>query len=170
MTGLLLVAIVALWAWLAFKLGRFIGRKFADGIWATLLATLIFVVLLTLPVADEIVGGFQFRALCNENASEFRLGVSKPEGRTTRYSADPVSAVVPGTAIDIYETRVRYTDVESGEAVVEFHRYHATGGIVVRTLGISQGSAPITMGRASCSPEQARGEVVSRTLKFSVVN
>lgn len=114
-------------------------------------------------------GGFQFRALCAKNAV-FRVGVDKPEGRITRFSANPANEIVPETAITIYDTGVEYTDVQSGELVVKFHRYVAKGGVFIRALGIFEDNSPITFGRPSCSPEQVRGEVVHRTLKFSGIN
>jgi hypothetical protein len=169
MSGLFLVAVVGLWVWLIVKLSKAIGNSITQGLWRWPIAVLTFLVLLVLPVADEIVGGFQFRALCEKNAV-FRIGVDKPEGRVTRLSINPSNEIVPGTAITIYHTGMTYTDVQSGEVVVQLDRYVAKGGIFIRTLGISQDNAPITMDRSWCSPEQARGEAVNRTLKFSVIN
>ena len=169
MSGLFLIAVVALWVWLVFKMSKVVTSWIAQGLWRWPVAALMFLVLLLLPVIDEIVGGFQFRALCEKNAV-FRMGVEKPEGRVTRESINPSNEVVSGTAITIYDTGIQYTDVQSGELVVKFHRYVAKGGALIRMLGISEGNAPITMGRSSCSPTQARGESVHRTLKFTVTN
>ena len=169
MSGLFLLAIVGLWMWLAFKTSKVVGSWIAQGRWRWPVAALLFVMLLTLPVLDEIIGGFQFRALCAKNAV-FRMGVEKPEGRVTRETISPSNEVVPGTAITIYGTGIKYTDIQSGEIVVQFDRYVAKGGIFIRTLGISEGNAPITMDRPTCSPEKARGESEHRTFKFSVIN
>ena len=169
MTGLFLIAVVGLWIWLVFKVSRVIGMRVAQGWWSIPIALLIFLVLLPLPVLDEIIGRFQFRALCAKNAV-FRMGVEQPEGRVTRETISPSNEVVPGTAITIYGTGIKYTDIQSGEIVVQFDRYVAKGGIFIRTLGISEGNAPITMDRPSCSPEKARGESAHRTFKFSVIN
>jgi hypothetical protein len=169
MSGLLFLGAVGLWVWACVAMTRWIMRRIGSKPRRLLTGVGVFVLLLVLPVADEIVGGFQFRALCEKNAV-FRLGVEKPEGRITRFSADPANEVVPNTAIKIYVSGIAYTDVQSGQLVVKFHRYAAEGGIFIRTLGISQGNAPITMGSSSCSPEKKLGQTVSRTFNFSVIN
>ena len=102
--------------------------------------------------------------------SAFLLGVANPAGRTTTYSSSPLNEVVSGTAIKIYHTGDEYRDAQSGELVVRSNLFVAEGGVLIRALGISEGNAPLTIGVPSCSPEKARGERVSRTLKFSVIN
>ena len=169
MTGVFLLVVFGLWLWACIAVARALLRHFQPRPWRWLIAPMVFVAMLVAPVADEIVGGFQFRKLCEKNAV-FRIGVDKLEGRTTKAVVQPANEIVPGTAITIYHSRFEYTDVQSGEVVVNFDEYVAKGGIFIRTLGISQGGAPITMGRPACSPQSVRGEVVNRTLKFSVIN
>jgi hypothetical protein len=98
------------------------------------------------------------------------IGVDNPQGRTTRYSANPSNEIVPGTAIRIYHTRSEYVDVDTGELVLRLDSYVVKGGLFIRALGISENNSPLTIDPTSCSPEDARGENVSRTLKFSVIN
>ena len=169
MTGLLLVVVSALWVACCVALVRVLTGPMTSLPFRLPIAATLFLALLPAPVVDELVGGFQFRALCEKNAN-FSLGVPSAEGRTTRYSSNPTNELIPGTAIPIYDTGVLYTDVNSGEVVLSFHRYVAKGGVFIRALGISESNSPITMGRASCSPEQSRGETASRTMKFAVVN
>lgn len=169
MTGIFLFIVVGLWVWACVAMTRALLRKVPSKGGRWLVAPLAFSALLALPVADEIIGGFQFRALCEKNAV-FHIGVANPEGRVTKFSANPANEIMSGTAIRIYDTGAEYTDVQSGETVVKFHEYVAKGGVFIRTLGISEGNAPITIGRPGCSPEQTRGEAVHRTLKFSVIN
>lgn len=169
MTGILLLIVVGLWVWVCVAVARALMRRLQMQPWRSLAGFTAFAALLVAPVADEIVGGFQFRALCEKNAV-FRVGVENPEGRVTRFSANPANEILMGTALTIYDTGIEYIDVQSGEIVVKFHRYVAKGGIFIRSLGISENNSPITMGRPSCSPEQVRGEAVHSTLKFSVIN
>ena len=171
MTGIFLVAVVGLWFWLCVVVARALLRHLRPRPrpWRWFAAATLFALMVVAPVGDEIVGGFQFRALCKKNAV-FRVGVERPEGRVTRFFANSPNETVPGTAITIYHTAIDYIDAQTGESVVRFDRYLAQGGVFIRTLGISQSNAPITMERPSCSPEQARGESVHRTLKFSVIN
>ena len=169
MTGIFLLIVFGLWLWACIAAARALLRHLRPRPWRWLIAPLAFVAMLVAPVADEIVGGFQFRKLCEKNAL-FRIGVENPEGRITRFSANPANEQLTGTAITIYHSGIRYTDVNTGESVVQFDDYVAKGGVFIRTLGISQGNAPITMDRASCSPEKVRGESVHRTLRFTVIN
>jgi len=169
MAGLLLLSIFIAWLLATLWLSKRATQTMAIS-WKRHAARIgLLTILLPLPLVDEIIGGFQFRALCEKNAV-FQMGVSNPEGRVTKYVGDPVNELVPGTAIRIYHTHVKYVDVHSGETIVQFDRYAAKGGIFIQTLGISEGNAPITMGRHSCSPEHERGEVAHRTLNFSVIN
>lgn len=167
MTGLFLLAVVGLWVWIAFKLSRRISAFARLGSGKGRL--LVFVALMLLPLTDEIVGGTQFRVLCFNNASEFRLGVADPEGRTTRVTIDPSNEWLRGTAIPIRHSRYYYHDVNTGELVVEFDRYVAKGGLFIRALGISENDSPLTIGRPACSPQSSRAEGVHRTLRFNVV-
>jgi hypothetical protein len=169
MTGIFLMIVVGLWLWACVAMTRALMRRWKGRAWGVPAACAAFVALLVAPVADEIIGGIQFRALCQKNAV-FRVGVMKPEGRITKFSSTPSNEKMPGTAITIYHSGIRYTDVRSDELVVSFDRYLAQGGLFIRTLGISENNSPITMNHPSCSPEQALGESVHRTLKFSVVD
>lgn len=169
MTGIYLLIVVALWICICIVLTRALLHRLPIQAWRLPVGATVFVALLVAPVGDEIVGGFQFRSLCEKNAV-FQIGVEKTEGRIARFSSNPSNEIVPGTAITIYHTGIEYTDVQSGEIVVKFDRYAAKGGVLIRALGISESNSPITMGRHACSPEQARGESVHRTLNFSVVH
>ena len=169
MTGIYFLIVVALWICICIVLTRALLRRLPIRPWRLPAGATAFVALFLAPVGDEIVGGFQFRALCEKNAV-FHIGVEKPEGRIVRFSSNPSNEIVPRTAITIYHTGIEYTDVQSGEVVVRFDRYAAKGGAFIRALGISESNSPITMGRHACSPEQARGESVHRTLNFSVID
>jgi hypothetical protein len=169
MTGILLIIVASVWLWLVLVLTRSATQLFKSKGTRLFVAVVVFSLLLVAPVGDEIVGGFQFRALCEKNAN-FRMGVSKPEGRVTRFSISPSNEVVSGTAITIRHSGIQYTDVQTGALVLEFDRYGAKGGVFIRTLGISENNSPITMGYSSCSPEKKRGEAAHLTMKFTVIN
>ena len=169
MTSILLIIVALAWLWFALVLARWTTQRIKSPTTKASAAIAVFPLVLLAPISDEIVGGFQFRALCDTNA-DFRIGVSKPEGRVTRFSSSPSNEVVPGKAIAILHSGIQYTDIQTNEVVVSFDKYAAKGGVFIRTLGIFESNSPITMGRSSCSPEQVRGESVHRTMKFRVVN
>ena len=169
MTGIFLLLVIGAWLGVAIVLTKVLTRRLRPGAMRGSAGAVLFVGLLVLPVLDEVIGGFQFRALCAKSPS-FRVGVDKPEGRSTRVSFQPANELVAGTTIPIYHSRIDYTDVKTGELVVSFDEYVAKGGLLIRALGISESNAPLTLGRPACSPQTVRGESVKRTLKFSVIN
>lgn len=167
MTGLLLLAVVGLWVWACVAITRAALRRVPSPPWRWLVAPTLFTALLILPVVDEIVGGFQFRALC-EKGAVLQLGVKKPAGRITRYVGDPIDADVSGTAIPILRSHIEYHDVATGELVASHDRYVAKGGFFVRLLGISENNSPLTIGAPSCSAEN--GIALPTQLNFEVIN
>ena len=169
MSGIFLILVVGLWLWACIAMTRGLLRRWKGRVWAMPAACVAFTALLVAPVSDEIVGGFQFRALCEKNAV-LKFGVEQPEGLVTKLVIAPTNEIVPWTAIVIRRSRFEYFEAGSDRLVVAFDRYSAKGGYFVRALGISQGNAPLTLGSPSCSPESARGEAIERTLKFSVIN
>lgn len=129
----------------------------------------MFLLLLPLPLADEIVGAVQMNRLCEANA-HYRLGVADPAGRTTRSAADPSNEQLKRTAIEILHTRVIYTDLETGERVLEYDDYVASGGLFRRVFFGGEMSMSPFVGRSHCSPTQARGQSPHQTYKFNVIN
>lgn len=170
MTGLLLLLVAGLWLVVVVFVSRWVG-SLAKAPWRrAVVGGLAFALLLPLPLLDEIVGGYQFRSLCRANASEYRLGVPDPEGRTAKVVVDPSNRYISGKNLRIRHSRVTYLDAKTGEEILSFDRYVAEGGVLIRTLGISESNSPLTVGRPSCSPEQIKRESASRTYKLNTVN
>lgn len=163
------LAVIGLWLLASTLIAKRILRGWREQPWRLAAAPLVFLILVVGPVTDEIIGGFQFRALCRENAV-FRLGVEKPEGRVTRYVANPENEVIAKSPLKIYHSKAKYIDIRSDEVVVEFDEYFASGGVVVRTLTFSDLSNPITFKGSRCSPTNVRGKAATHTFKFSAIN
>jgi hypothetical protein len=151
MTGILLLFGVALWAYACWKAAAALGRRMRRSAWRLPAVATIFVVLVLLPVADEIVGGFQFRSLCAGAVAH--VEVRDVAGRVARYRGDPIDARLPGTAIPILYSHIEYSDVKTGELIARYDRFIAKGGLLVRTLRLSESNSPLTMGRSDCSGE-----------------
>jgi hypothetical protein len=156
MTGLFLLVVVLAWLVAVVFLTNWLMKRVSikpKPVRAAM-AMMMFVVLLPLPVADEIVGGFQYRALCEKNAV-LRIDEAKAEGRTVKVVVDPSNEILPGTAITIYHSHLSFFDVRTNEKIAEYDRYVAKGGWFIRMLGISEGNAPITIGLPGCSPNNS---------------
>lgn len=106
-----------------------------------LMRIMVFVSLLVLLVADEIIGRQQFLSAC----SRYAVVEPLPEIRSDRiYSvksdrADSIDgAVVPLTII-----RSVAIDVEDGKKLFRYATIFAKGGWLIRTLGISNSDSPL---------------------------
>jgi hypothetical protein len=165
MSGILSIGIVVIWFLIVIAIASRVGSGISDR-WRWLFRTAVFCGVLVLPVADEIIGGFQFRALCKENASEFRLGVKNPQGRTTKLTINPPNHYLPGKAIPIRHSHSEYHDIATGELVMAYDRYVAKGGMLISAIWSS--NKPILIDASTCSPE--RGQAAHITLKFNVLN
>jgi len=154
MTGLIffaaLVALIAMLIWLSGLLTRWLPLSTN---WRANLRVLIVVGAFPLMVVDEIIGKYQFEALCKANgieAADFsnarslrvRLEVSRP--------VEVVESIIP---IDVYELSVISAD--SNERVVSYKDYYAYGGWLMRHTPLNMGSARPMLFDGSC-PQNRR--------------
>jgi hypothetical protein len=152
MIGLLFLGLVGLWIWAVLKLSRWIGARVAGGRWRRPVAVVSLIALMVMPVADEIVGGFQFRALCDNDAKlAFYVDPASLKGKTVRAVADPLNQQVEGLLVKVLRSHSRYYDASDGKELLSYTRYDASGGLLIRTLTTDASIAPLTF-KSSCSP------------------
>lgn len=154
MTGILLLAVVGLWLALVGGLTRLITRQITSKNLRRLIGTAFVLLVTPLPVADEIVGGFQFRALCQEGAT-LKIDPQKARGRAVRVVITPSNELLPSTAIPIRHSHTSFQDVATGEEIAQYDDYDAKGGWLIHSLGISEGNAPLVIGSSGCIPQNA---------------
>jgi hypothetical protein len=109
-------------------------------------------------VVDEIVGGYQFRALCRENAV-LRIDAERIKGRTVRVVVAPLNEILPGKAIAIYRSHESFRDTATNEEIASNEWYFAKGGWFIRMLGVSETNDPITFVPSACYPSLGRQEI-----------
>lgn len=68
MSGLIALFVLGFWGLIVYSVSFFLVKKIKVNSIRMSLQVAIAVLLFVLPVADEIVGGFQFRALCSHGA------------------------------------------------------------------------------------------------------
>lgn len=161
MSGILLIGAVSLWIWAAVAIGQMLTSRLKDSWIKSLVTFLVTSVLIPLPVADEIIGGFQFRELCQQGYPAV-YDSDKATGKTVTLKQVSISNLktymdiprkdVEHTVIPIREDSWEYIEVESGELLLSWKEYHAKGGWLSRFIGFPQGSPPYTF-NAVCSPE-----------------
>jgi hypothetical protein len=117
--------------------------------WRAAAAVVLFPALLIAPIADDIIGGLQFRALCEEKTA-IRVDESRAAGKTVSLIRDR-SIQVPWSLVPAIEQPWRYADVDTQEVLVSFSTLDARGGWLIRALGVSETDSPITFSR-SCGP------------------
>jgi len=158
-TGFLLIGVLIAWLAVAIALARAFTRGIKAGTKRAAVGIVAFALLLPLPVVDEIIGGFQLRAFCREGAVA-RYDEEKLRGRTVRMRLEPnpdVPSVMQtptrrvGAFIPIEERTIDYLDVESGQVLLSYKAFRAKGGVLIRTLGISNADSPLTIDPSSCA-------------------
>jgi hypothetical protein len=154
MAGLLFLIILGFWFWGALSLAKLSTRRMQVGglrKMTTIFATVFFFLL---PLADEIIGGFQFRALC-EQAEATKSNGQRIAGKTVRADVNPSNKDIAGTPIRIYHSHVIYRDVKTGEALADYKKYVAEGGWFVRVISLGYFKDPIAIHPKSCSTAAA---------------
>ena len=149
MTGIFLFAVMGVWLVAALSITVFITRKMSWRMGKFLIRASLLIVLIPLPLIDEIVGGRQFARLCKEN-STIQVDRANAAGRTV-YLADDPDTEIKGVWVPVRLQQWRFVDVTTRSVVVSYNELHATGGIFIRMLGISEGNVPMTF-KDSCAP------------------
>lgn len=150
MSGIFLISIVAIWFFVTLKLSGFIVSK-CGATKKSLTRFSLFVMIFLLPLLDEIVGGVQFRSLCNSN--EILVNQEMLKGKTVQLKR-PANRILK-RVIPIRESVWEWVDPHTGDVLIKYKDYHAKGGWLSRFIGFPQGSPPYTF-NGSCESKKAR--------------
>lgn len=156
MTGLLLFGVAGIWFVVALVISIFIFRKLPKRLWRIPFALILFLVLIPLPLIDEIVGKRQFEQLCSEN-STIQVNRATAVGKTVYFVPQP-DVEIKGTWVRVVLQPRRFIDATTGETVVSYNELIAVGGRFIQTLGISEGGMPLTFG-GTCVPANRPGSI-----------
>lgn len=167
MIGLIILAIVGLWFLLAFLFTLWMGRRFVSERWRWPVGLVMYPVLLLLPVVDELVARPQIEQLCREGAV-LKIDEQKIKGRRVKYSAEPLNADVPGTAIPVTYTKAVFRDAGTDEELGSRGRYVIAGGWLIRKMSFSESTPPL-FARAYCAPSEGEHDAANR-LGFKIIN
>ncbi|MDT8993065.1 hypothetical protein RQP54_19485 [Curvibacter sp. APW13] len=108
---------------------------------ARLLRSLLLPLLLVGPLADHLIGMWQFEKICAEDG---RLEISPAAANTKRArELDAQSETLKGYAIPIDRQVRRIIDLDTGEQIAQYKYFSTSGGVV--------GSLPELGGRFTCS-------------------
>ena len=163
MGGIIFFVILIIWFVISLKLARILvnklnpkrGRPFV-------LIALSLLVFLT-PVADEIMGGFQFGAVCSQER-KILYNEESIRNRTLLYSSSkriPVASVF----VPIEKQVVDWKDADTGLVVMQQIEFFAKGGWLSRSVAFNAVTRPYTFNGVCGTKEQFMA--LKRKLRFS---
>lgn len=153
MIGLAFLMAVILWGFVCYKLASFIFNKTENLTIKKIGAGVLLVFFFLFPVADEIIGGFQFRDLCSEKV-ELIVDEKKARGRVV--VAQPIQFKYIGDYfVPISLEYFSYKDRITGEVLVSWISLRTDGGWLSRSLNILSSKKPYTF-NGVCTPKKIK--------------
>jgi MFS family permease len=149
MTGIILFFAGIVWIVIAGCGGLLAGYLISKKWWRVLFGIAVFVILLPLPLVDELVGKGQFEELCKEH-STIHVDREKAAGKTV-YLTDLPRIEIKGPWVRVLMRQWRFVDVETGKIVISYETLQAESGRFIRALGLSEGSVPLTFNQQCAS-------------------
>ena len=149
MIALLVLLVVALWFGVAILLAVGLAKALPARWWRWPVAGMALMAALVGPLLDEIIGGRQFAALCQANAS-IQVHRWSAAGRRV-YEADAAFVDVEGTVLPVRSLRVDFIDADTGKPIVGYREFSVRGGWLSQWLKFSDTRVPLTF-EGACSP------------------
>jgi hypothetical protein len=145
MIGLLFFIGIGLWLTATVMLCKRIPRWLGATKHSTALSVVLFPVVLVAPIADELVGRWQFYRLCDREAV---VTLSPDWEVVKRARVDYLTRTEIGkSAIPIYSEVSQYVDVETNKVFLTIPHLYTYGGVLFGRLGLGLG------GSTSCWPD-----------------
>jgi hypothetical protein len=159
MGGLLILGVLIAWFMTAKWLAGQATQRMTAGAPRFLTKAVLTAVVFVAPVIDEIIGAYQFEALCKEGGIYQIAPEAEGKKFDLKMTASPYKKL-EGYARPVYERTIVYRDLATGSVVATSKAYAAQGGWLVRTIGFSTSSTngPL-IGRDQCifpAREEAR--------------
>lgn len=151
MSGLIFLTalVLCLWAcvWIAKKLGNLVPNP----AWRTAVKAGIFIALLASPFVDEVIGKYQFEALCKANGIQ-GADVSKARGRSVKiHDAYFDWHAITGEMLPTEETETQIKDADTDDVLGRFKNYRTKGGWLMRYTPLGMGSPQsMLFGSSTC--------------------
>jgi hypothetical protein len=122
----------------------------------TVISMLLFPLILVAPIADELIGRWQFNRLC-EREAVVTLSPDWEKVKRARLVSLPRSDV-DGALIRIYASRGEYVDIDTGKTFMTHTHLYTYGGLLFDRLGLGLG------GSTSCLPKKA--QAIEKMINF----
>lgn len=139
MIGLLFMAGISVWLAVVIYLCKRIPRWLGMARFTKAAQFLLFPVLLILPIADELIGRWQFKKLCEREAVVALSSDWQGVKRARNASGSIIN--LNGYTIRIREWSVKYVDIDTGRPFLEYKGFHHSGGVLMDRLGLGLGKS-----------------------------
>lgn len=146
----------------------FVVRMVPSPKWKSPVMVCLTLLLLAAPFVDEVIGKYQFEALCKANGIE-SADVSKARGKRVKVNygdRHPVS----GTIMPIMETNVLFLDADSDEVFIHHKNYYAMGGWLMRYTPLSMGSKHPMLFVGGCPIDYVDRDAIFLKKKITLIN
>jgi hypothetical protein len=147
---------IVLWATVAFLVSKRIPRWLGITKNQTIISVLLFPLVFVAPIADELIGRWQFYSLCDREAV-VTLSPDWVKVKQARRVSLPRSDVT-GAFVPIYSQGSEYIDVETGKIFMTHPHFYTYGGFIFGRLGLGLG------GSTSCHPKNSEAVVKQTNL------
>jgi hypothetical protein len=145
-TGLLLLIAAAGWVIFVVRTAKKAGTLLRNRVGNGAVSLAVFLLLLPLPLIDEIIGGRQFSELCKKNVVHVNSRTAR--GRTV-YLEHASQSPVKGKAVRTWVIPQRFVDSSTGELVLSYDILRAEGGALLPSF--DAGNEPLTF-KGECHP------------------
>jgi len=146
--GLIVLFIIGLWVFLVTKLTKFLSKWIPVCKFSPALKVLLFILLLVMPFMDEIIGGFQFRALCKAEAVAI-YDEAKVRGKMV-HNQSAEEYHFTNTILPTYKIVSRFADHTTNEEILSYVTLRSDGGWLSRWIDFNGNHGPQTFD-GSCS-------------------
>jgi hypothetical protein len=139
-----------------------------SGRWRPLVRIAIVVGVFPLMVVDEIIGKYQFEALCKGSGIE-NVDVSKARGKRVKLEVVE-SKLLKWTMVPIKERERLYKDADTGEVLIYHKRYVSSGGWLMRYTPLSMGWPRPILFYGSCGDNYSASKNIFSINNITLIN
>ena len=168
MIGLIFFGALILCAVAGFLFVRFVVRMVPNPKWKDPVMVGLTLVLLAAPFVDELIGKYQFEALCKANGIK-SADLSKARGKRVKVTYGE-RQLVSGVIMPIMESNVLFRDADSDEVLIQHKNYYAMGGWLMRFTPLSMGSNHPMLFVGGCPIDYVDRDAIFLKKKITLIN
>jgi len=140
MTGIVFFLILLIWFYIAKQIPFLFIAGMQPGKRKLVIYRILCVLCFFAPVADEIIGGLQFKAIC-QKGTQLVYDVDEVRGKKLLWGGEP-STELNNTILPVEESPRTLIDINTNKHLVDFKEYTATGGWLSRYVAFNSITRP----------------------------